>query len=190
METNIKVEGLTLSMMQTNCYIVSNRDTKECVVIDPASSAEHIRDTINRNGYTLKAILLTHGHFDHIGGAKRLKSFFDVPILAAEAEKPVLLNTAVNLSDEFGGRRGDCSGRLSDKNNTDTGTYLRRYVLLCSRGIRIVLWRYAVFGVGGTDRFSYRKHVRAGAFCGDKAVCPAGGYGGVSGAWQLYLHRI
>ena len=106
METNIKVEGLTLSMMQTNCYIVSNRDTKECVVIDPASSAEHIRDTINRNGYTLKAILLTHGHFDHIGGAKRLKSFFDVPILAAEAEKPVLLNTAVNLSDEFG---GDCS---------------------------------------------------------------------------------
>lgn len=103
METNVKVEGLTLSMMQTNCYIISNRETGECVVIDPASSAEHIRDTIHKNGYTLKAILLTHGHFDHIGGVKRLKSFFDVPVYAAEAEKPVLASTAVNLSDEFGG---------------------------------------------------------------------------------------
>lgn len=106
METNIKVEGLTLSMMQTNCYIVSNRETKECVVIDPASSAERIRDTINQKGYTLKAILLTHGHFDHIGGVKRLKRFFDVPVLAAEAEKPILINTAANLSGEFG---EDCS---------------------------------------------------------------------------------
>ncbi len=126
MEKNIKVEGLTLSMMQTNCYIVSNRETKECIVIDPASSAERIRDTINQKGYTLTAILLSHGHFDHIGGAERLKSFFDVPILAAEAEKPVLLNTAVNLSDEFG---GDC--RL------EADTYLQDGEELSPAGFRI-----------------------------------------------------
>ncbi len=76
----IHIITLPLGAYQTNCYIVSKEDSDRCIVIDPGyESGEILRQT---QGKTVAAILLTHGHFDHVGG---------VGYLAAETGCPVYI---------------------------------------------------------------------------------------------------
>ncbi len=67
----MKMHTIKVGFLGTNCYIVSN-DLDECAVIDPGDSAEKILGVINENKYTVKYILLTHGHFDHIGAVDKI----------------------------------------------------------------------------------------------------------------------
>ena len=60
------IKKLILGMMQTNCYVVYNSE-KECIVIDPGANGQKVAKFIDENELFLKAILLTHGHFDHVG---------------------------------------------------------------------------------------------------------------------------
>ena len=69
----MKIERLILGAIQTNTYFVTNEVTKECIVIDPAEDIQSISDYINKNEIKPIAVLLTHGHFDHIGGVSFLK---------------------------------------------------------------------------------------------------------------------
>lgn len=101
---NIKTQGIVLGALQTNCYVVSNVDTKECLVIDPAADADFILKYCNDNDLNIVAIFLTHGHFDHIGAVPELKKKLpDVKIYAGLEEKDVLGNAAVNMSTDFAG---------------------------------------------------------------------------------------
>ena len=61
------VKTLPVGQLETNCYIVSNENTLECVVIDPGDEANTILNYIEDNKLKCVAILLTHGHFDHVG---------------------------------------------------------------------------------------------------------------------------
>ena len=67
------LQEMTLGQVQTNCYLIGNEKTKEAVVIDPADEGAYIAKRLRSLGYELKAILLTHGHFDHITGAEELQ---------------------------------------------------------------------------------------------------------------------
>ena len=69
----MKIERLVLGAIQTNTYFVTNEVTKECVVIDPAEDIQSISGYIKENDIKPVAVLLTHGHFDHIGGVAYLK---------------------------------------------------------------------------------------------------------------------
>ena len=71
----IKMNILTLALPQimTNCYIAYEKDGGKCFIIDPASCSERIDTLIYAHSLTPKAILLTHGHFDHIGAADELR---------------------------------------------------------------------------------------------------------------------
>ena len=68
----MKIDILPLGSYQTNCYIVRSEDTNTCAVIDPGFEPETILARLNELGLTLDAILLTHGHFDHVGAVEPL----------------------------------------------------------------------------------------------------------------------
>ncbi len=68
----VTVHTLVLGPLQTNCYIAHDEASKSCVVIDPAFSPEEILEFTRSRGLEIEALLLTHGHFDHVGAAMDL----------------------------------------------------------------------------------------------------------------------
>ncbi len=86
------ITTLTLGLYQVNTYLLSN-DAGEAIVIDPGYEADAILDALE--GKTLKAILLTHGHFDHVGAVKELvaETGCDVWIHAAESALPPMMTS-------------------------------------------------------------------------------------------------
>ncbi|KKT64243.1 MAG: hypothetical protein UW58_C0049G0009 [Candidatus Collierbacteria bacterium GW2011_GWC2_44_30] len=71
---------LKVGSMGTNCYLVSDEKTKEAIIIDPGEEGDFISTNILENKLIPKAILLTHGHFDHCLAALELKLNFNIPI--------------------------------------------------------------------------------------------------------------
>jgi len=96
--SNIKIGRMVLGMCQTNCYFVYREDSKDCILIDPADKGAHIYNALQKNGFTIQAILLTHGHFDHIWGTREVKELADVKLYASELEKELLNSERMNVS--------------------------------------------------------------------------------------------
>lgn len=82
---------------------MSNTDTRECVIVDPGEEAGKIADFIEKKELKPVAILLTHGHFDHIGAVDEIRNRYGIKVYAAAAEKETLENPDINLSSQFGG---------------------------------------------------------------------------------------
>ena len=90
---------MVLGMVQTNTWFVINEKTKELILIDPADDAGRIIRKIEADGLKLQGILLTHGHFDHIGAVDDLRAYFKGgQWYAGEKEEEVLENGSYNLS--------------------------------------------------------------------------------------------
>lgn len=123
----LRVEQYVVGMVQTNCYFAINEDTKEVLIVDPGASASKLAEIIEKEKLNPVAILLTHGHFDHAGGAEELADSFDIKIYAHEAEKETLENPAINLSGWEGRERAyraDCY--LKDEQEIDlAGFHIR-----------------------------------------------------------------
>lgn len=98
----MKIEHFVIGMVGTNCYIVSNEKTKECVLIDPGTYSEELVFHIQKEQLKVQAILLTHGHFDHIMGIDRFLEVFPVPVYAQKEEKVLLEDASVNASEMYG----------------------------------------------------------------------------------------
>ena len=80
---------LVLSPLDTNCYIVPTGGG-EAVVIDPADEGQKILAEADKAGLAIKKILLTHGHFDHTGGAAYIKEQTGSPIFIHKADEELL----------------------------------------------------------------------------------------------------
>ena len=81
----LNIRTLPLGAYQTNCYLVWDENSPTCVVIDPGYEPETVLAEAKRLGKEIAAILLTHGHFDHVGGVKDIAAETDCPVyLCAE----------------------------------------------------------------------------------------------------------
>lgn len=96
------IQTYELGSLKTNCYIIINEQTKEAVIIDPAAQAQKLVEKIEEQSIKPVAILLTHGHFDHIMGATDLIKSYPIPIYACIDEKELLGNAKMNCSELFG----------------------------------------------------------------------------------------
>ncbi|WP_373483562.1 MBL fold metallo-hydrolase [Acetobacterium sp.] len=87
-----------LGQMGTNCYVVWDEKTLEAAVIDPGFEDQRINDIIYENRLQVKYILLTHGHFDHLGGVNQIKQLTGAKVLIHENDADCLLDPRRNLS--------------------------------------------------------------------------------------------
>jgi glyoxylase-like metal-dependent hydrolase (beta-lactamase superfamily II) len=81
---------LVVGPLQVNCFILADEKTKEAVVIDPGDDAGDILKVVREKGLTVKYIVNTHGHFDHVGANKALKDATGAEILLHEGDAPVM----------------------------------------------------------------------------------------------------
>lgn len=100
---DMKIKNFTLGMMGTNCYVVQNEESKGCLIVDPGAKSEALSAYIRENGLSPEAILLTHGHFDHIMGIDSLRREYPVSVYADRKEQYVLADPNLNLSAAYGG---------------------------------------------------------------------------------------
>lgn len=98
----MKIEKFVLGSMGTNCYLIINEETKELVIVDPATCPDYVVSHIKSNGYLPKAIFLTHAHFDHVMGIDGWVKEFGIPVYLHEEEKKILGDPELNLSGLFG----------------------------------------------------------------------------------------
>lgn len=102
----MKIERFLIGIISTNCYIVQNEETKEAVVIDPAAAPAYVLSHVKSMGLEIKAILLTHGHFDHILGLDGWLKEWSVPVYAHMHEKELLEDPKLNMSVVYGAGYG------------------------------------------------------------------------------------
>ena len=102
---DMRVKTCVLGAVSTNCYLVYNEGTKKAVIVDPADNAQFILNKCNELGITPEAILLTHGHFDHIMAAEDVRRSFHIKIYASETEDAMLSDSGLNLSGGWAGKQ-------------------------------------------------------------------------------------
>lgn len=84
------IKKLTLGPIMANCFIIGCEETKTAAVIDPGDEADKILMALSKLQLTVKYIINTHGHFDHVGANKKLSEVTNAPILIHTLDAPLL----------------------------------------------------------------------------------------------------
>ena len=98
----LKIGKIVMGSVQTNCYFLYQEDEKKIIVVDPADKGEYLYNAFKEAGFEVVAILLTHGHFDHIWGSNKLRELAGVQVFAFEDEKDVCESSKLNVSADVG----------------------------------------------------------------------------------------
>lgn len=97
----MKFSVVKLGSLRTNCYIISDDNNRALAVIDPAVYDDNLKDELKKYGSDPEFILLTHGHYDHIGGAYELQQATGARIAVHKDDAVYLTNKRLNLSPFF-----------------------------------------------------------------------------------------
>ena len=96
----MEIQCLTVGELQANCYLLTQNG--EAIIIDPGDEADVILYEIERTGCALSKILLTHGHFDHIGAVADLAEKTGAKVYVHSGDKEMLTDNTKNLSEMTG----------------------------------------------------------------------------------------
>ena len=94
----IIVQSQVLGMVATNTYFLMNPETKEMILVDPADEAEAVERKVTAMEGKPAAVLLTHGHYDHMLAADAVRKKYGVPVYVHELDEQVLEDATLNLS--------------------------------------------------------------------------------------------
>lgn len=98
----MQIETIVVSPFEVNCYLVRPDSGTEGVIIDPGDEDELIDRQIEHLGMIPRAILLTHGHADHIAAVEPLKKRYDIPLYLGKGDEEMLTSPSANVSALFG----------------------------------------------------------------------------------------
>ena len=131
----IVIRSYMVGMVQTNVYYLHREGESAAIIFDPADYGREIFEALQKQGLEVKAIFLTHGHFDHISGVKALKEACGAPVYASALERDLLLSrhrkAGNGYSRSLSDRRRECyRGRHDHARDLNSGTHRRRLLLL------------------------------------------------------------
>ena len=193
--SDMRVKTCVLGAVSTNCFLVYHDTTKEAVIIDPADNAHYILNKCSELGISPRAVLLTHGHFDHIMAAEDLRRAFHIKIYASETEDAMLADGGLNMSGSWGGMQTSFHADvlLKDGDELDligfcwkdrnAGSHIRVGLLLCSRGRGGLCRGHPVLRILWKDGPSNGKQQPDCGFHRKQGIPSAGRYHGISGTW-------
>ncbi len=115
-----------LPQFETNTWLLWDEDSKQAILIDPSAPSEKLRDFINDNKLSLKLIINTHGHADHIGGDAFFKSHFHSKVVIHSADADMLISSKLNLSAymEYDLAMPAADSILSDGDKLELGSHI------------------------------------------------------------------
>lgn len=171
----MKLERLSLPPFGTNTYLLFAAEPV-AVVIDPASNPDQIQMRCKARGAELKAILLTHGHFDHIGAVAQLKRETGAAVLISKQDAPRLRQGDRDLAEGFG--LPIPSGTEPDRLLEDGDSFFSGRIVL-SGFCLLLATRQEAAVISGENLL----------FTGDTAVCPKRGPYGFPGGDQAQLMK-
>lgn len=167
----MEIKKLVLGPLRTNCYFVINN--KECIVIDPATNSEKILDFAKENNVKIKAILLTHGHFDHCSAVKNLQET-GIKVYCSEFDYNILKNSPKDfgLNPAFG--------------------FAADFIVNDNQEINLIGIKVKVISTAGHTEGSTSYLIEDNLFCGD-TLFAGGNYGRCdlfSGNFEKIKHSI
>lgn len=111
----MKLFSMVVGPIETNCYVIADGDGN-AAVIDPGANGGGIAGRLQEKKLTPKAILLTHGHFDHTGGIRAFKRYYpDVPVIVGANDAPMLADAASSASVRMYGDPEDYKDLSADR---------------------------------------------------------------------------
>jgi len=95
---NLRIKKFTVGFFSVNCYIIYTTNSKNAIIIDPGADPNLILDFINKKKLKIKYIIITHGHYDHIGANNEIKSALNAPVYIHALDEGLLDSPMKNLS--------------------------------------------------------------------------------------------
>lgn len=172
----IQIRNTVIGMCATNTYFVWNDEKNEGIIIDPAGDTARIIDKIEQYGFTPVAILLTHGHFDHMLAVDDLRDKYNIKVYIGINDKEVIQNPEYNLTSAF----------IGQSFTLDADVYLQDDVSIFVAGYKIKCIEVPGHTPGGMCYYFENENV---LFSGDTLFCESVGRSDFPGGngRELYL---
>lgn len=120
---DINVGCLTIGVLENNTYFLHREGEYDCILIDPAKDGDMIVTRLREKGLSVKAVLLTHGHFDHLLGVSGVKKVCDAPLYGGKDDAKLFFDPKLNHSDKFNNKVSITLDReLSDGDEITVGS--------------------------------------------------------------------
>ncbi len=98
----MKLETIVVGPFEVNCYVYWDEQTSDGVILDPGGDEDRIIERVDKHGVSPRAILLTHGHGDHIAAVEAIKDHYRIPLYIGKGDEKLLRDPSENVSLMYG----------------------------------------------------------------------------------------